>query len=900
MNELTLNSVAESISQSLNFSLSRQYLDAPLDEARYMQPVALTGGSKGFLPVFARLDQVGAPFGAGAQPFVALQTALAACHNPGRHTLAFLVHSDGRSYRIYLGVRPKQEEEVGEPAEMFIDQLGQFLRGNWPGTRLTRCDFASEVEPRLGTALGGKGQRPWVTALTGIPSLKSGDQPGYPQSLDRLLRGLRGRPFTYLILAEPMSEAAVNDIIRNCRDLLGQVHLMTRLSLTETRTEGESETIGITRTDGGSESHQTGRTVGESSQRGLNLQFGLGTLANIFPPAIFLAMLGPSFGRSRSSSESESMTHAQSWSESVVKTFGKNSSVARAAGREYINAHAQAAEDQLRAYVARFEQARTLGCWRVGTFFIAEDAQTARHGSAQLRALFGGEKSGFEPIRTHELNTLWSGTSEAARRAQGALAQLRQLPLRLVNPDDSGQSLAHPLGPAFEGLDTPLNTEELALLVNLPRRESPGIPVLATADFTLNPPALSTTSQETEGLVQLGFLLEGGEPTFIPYQISLAALSKHALLTGITGSGKSTTCRRLLQELSQAKMPFLVIEPAKTEYVEWALRWNKSLPPDSEQRVEVYMPGTSSWRGQPLRELHLNPLDIVWLADEAVPQVLAHADRLKSILNASFPMQEVLPVLLEEALFTTYSLPNKNWLHDPLPGRLGPRPTLSELIDGVPELIRLKGYDKTVTGNLRAALTTRLESLRRGWKKQLFDQPLSTPWAELFDRPVVINLSLMGDDADKAFAMAVLVQFLYEYRQAQQELASAQAKGLRHVTVVEEAHRILLRPTPGTLEQANPQGKVAEMFANALSEIRAYGEGMLIVDQVPARLVPDAIKNTNLKIVHRLVAEDDRDAMASCMTLTPEQKAIINRLRPGQAILFGDQDDMAAWVQITE
>jgi DNA helicase HerA-like ATPase len=142
---------------------------------------------------------------------------------------------------------------------------------------------------------------------------------------------------------------------------------------------------------------------------------------------------------------------------------------------------------------------------------------------------------------------------------------------------------------------------------------------------------------------------------------------------------------------------------------------------------------------------------------------------------------------------------------------------------------------------------------------------------------------------------------LYEYRQVQQETASSEERKsdrLRHLTVIEEAHRLLLRAAPGTLEQANPQAKVAEMFANILSEIRAYGEGLLIADQVPARLVPDAIKNTNLKIVHRLVAADDREAMSACMTLTPEQSAIINRLRLGQAIIYGEQADMASWVQI--
>ena len=150
--------------------------------------------------------------------------------------------------------------------------------------------------------------------------------------------------------------------------------------------------------------------------------------------------------------------------------------------------------------------------------------------------------------------------------------------------------------------------------------------------------------------------------------------------------------------------------------------------------------------------------------------------------------------------------------------------------------------------------------------------------------------------------MSVLLQFLYEYRQAQSDIGEfpSQDNEFKHLTVIEEAHRILRHGQNGTLEQANPQGKVAEMFSNMLSEIRAYGEGLLLVDQVPARLIPDAIKNTNLKIVHRLVANDDRQAMGGCMTLTSAQTELINRLRPGQAIVYGDRDDMAAWVQITK
>ena len=49
----------------------------------------------------------------------------------------------------------------------------------------------------------------------------------------------------------------------------------------------------------------------------------------------------------------------------------------------------------------------------------------------------------------------------------------------------------------------------------------------------------------------------------MPVAIKREVLNKHTFIAGVTGSGKTTTCHKLLKE---AKIPFLVIEPAKTEY----------------------------------------------------------------------------------------------------------------------------------------------------------------------------------------------------------------------------------------------------------------------------------------------------------------------------------------------
>ena len=97
------------------------------------------------------------------------------------------------------------------------------------------------------------------------------------------------------------------------------------------------------------------------------------------------------------------------------------------------------------------------------------------------------------------------------------------------------------------------------------------------------------------------------------------------------------------------------------------------------------------------------------------------------------------------------------------------------------------------------------------------------------------------------------------------------APRLRHLTVIEEAHRLLRQPAQG--EGGGPAAHAVEMFAGLLAEIRAYGEGLVIAEQIPSKLIPDVIKNTAIKIVHRLPAKDDRDAVGATMNLTDEQSS---------------------------
>jgi hypothetical protein len=64
-----------------------------------------------------------------------------------------------------------------------------------------------------------------------------------------------------------------------------------------------------------------------------------------------------------------------------------------------------------------------------------------------------------------------------------------------------------------------------------------------------------------------------------------------------------------------------------------------------------------------------------------------------------------------------------------------------------------------------------------------------------------------------------------------------------------------------------------------LAEIRAFGQSIVIVEQIPTKIVSEAVKNTNLKIMLRLTADDDREYLGSAMNFTDDQKRFVTSLR---------------------
>jgi hypothetical protein len=510
------------------------------------------------------------------------------------------------------------------------------------------------------------------------------------------------------------------------------------------------------------------------------------------------------------------------------------------------------------------------GMWRTAVYLMGDSLSYPRLASV-WRGIFSGEKSQPEPVRVWDL------------KEAGPLAVNWSL-LNDPGPPGPGGFYKHPF--AYQTL---LTSSQLSAYVHMPQLETAGFAIHMVPAFDVVPPAV-----QAQKPIALGSVILNGEQTRNEYKIDPKTLSKHVCVAGVTGAGKTNTVFHLLKELYSAGKPFLVIEPAKREY--------RALlnDPVLGGKLRVYTLGDE--RVSPFR---LNPFEVlpgrVGKGDPPHWPVGQHLDLLRSVFTVSFGMWNPLPHVLEQCLHAVYQ--DRGW--EITSGRnrrlesacdaWAAFPTLSDLLAKVDEVVGSLGYEDKIAADMRAALRTRINSLRAGGKGRMLDVRRSFGVESLLGAPTVLELEGIGDDDDKAFVMGLLFIRLVQYQRA-----LGQSRELRHLMVIEEAHRLLTNVSAqGNPEQADPRGKAVETFASLLSEIRAYGQGIMIADQAPVRLAPDVIKNTNLKIAHRIVSKDDRVALAGAMSMNDQQTEALSTLHTGEAAVFSEGDDAPVLIHVT-
>jgi hypothetical protein len=510
--------------------------------------------------------------------------------------------------------------------------------------------------------------------------------------------------------------------------------------------------------------------------------------------------------------------------------------------RRYEEEHARFEADRAQRRLAELDTYREAGLWNVR---VLVGAATELELQLISPLLVGSVDLQAHPYRL--------------RCAEGAQEFADVLAAKLADPVDGSQ------------VPFAATAGALAALTGLPRQEVPGLRVLQPGYFDV------TSEVGGEQAIELGEILDFQDRPVGPLRVPLATLNRHTLVTGATGAGKSQTVRHMLEQLSRAGVGWLAIEPVKSEYAAMAARLGRAgqvtlINPADPQSV---------------------PLSVNPLAPEPGYPVQAHIDMVRALFLAAFDAREPFPQIMSQALQRAYT--ECGW-----DTQTGTSLTKTDVPPTVPTLARLQaaalaviedvGYGPELQADVRGFVDVRLRSLRTGSAGRFFEGGHPVDVGQLLGRNVVIALEDVANDEDKAFLIGTLLIRIIEHLRLRRK--GTGGEGLRHVIVLEEAHRLLRAGREGA------SGHAVELFASMLAEIRAYGEGIVIAEQIPAKLVPDVVKNTALKVLHRLPASDDRQLVGAAMNLDDNQSRQVVSMLPGEAAVFADGMDRPLRIRV--
>lgn len=787
----------------------------------------------------------------------------------------YVIESSENGIDLYLGTSKNSKE--------FLDNT---FSGIYSGSQ-TQLD----KKPKFEDAKYSK-------AMLGIPSLKRDSDKKYNQSLEKILFPMQNKSFRIVIVAESYDNRTIKEIISNYQTLGNELHKLVKQSKNIQDSSSNSE--GVTLTIGSSESNTEGSSESYSKTKGSSDKATSSKVGSMLSTAIGtgigFAIAGPAgaaagaaaggfigsnlFAKTINESETHSTTTNKSRTNSLNESTSTNQNTTKTNTLgitfDEINKSAEYCENLIDKYIERFQKGLNHGMWNTSLYIQSDDNTTLSELEHTLKSVYSGDETYFEAIRFSEnLN-------------DNKNIKIENLPMLYFD-----KIFKHPIHNSFSGFSSAINSEELSILSALPNNDIDGISVSKVSSF-----GLTQAKIDKHNSIEIGNVLNKKKYTNQRFKLSLDGLNSHLFVSGITGGGKSNTIKGILENLQNntnldKKIPFLVIEPAKSEYKHLL----KKIP-----NLQIFRPGAKDdiFRFNPfIFEHNRKPNHPITLTK--------HVDMLKTTFSAAFPMYGPMPYILEEAIHKIYE--KKGWSFETqdnpyftdLNGADYDRksllfPNMEDLKEAVIEVVDDAGYYQDLQNNIKAALKTRINNLTIAVKGKIFNSRHSFDSKLLFETPTIIELSNIVDDEEKAFLMGLILNKLYSYKEEK-----GQSKSLNHITVIEEAHRLLPNISlDKSGEEASSRAKSIETFTNILAEIRAYGEGIIIADQIASKLNRDVIKNTNIKIIHRTMDYEDREIVGKAINLSDEQILDIAELKSGEAIVHNRDIHQAFMVKVDE
>lgn len=779
----------------------------------------------------------------------------------------YLIVGDSKGVSFYAGVA-KDMSYKGE-LELDIDDIGKrvlkpSIEGNFRGSKVLEVEKGQKAE-----LVSKIDKMKRFAKVSGIPSVYK-DKEDF-QGIDRLIDIMSGDEFALVVLAKPMSNKAIADIEKVLFDAYNNIAPMMKTSVQQS--DGSSISSSTSATKGSSISG--GTNYSESNQKGKNTSKGT---TNTEGYSSSYSGNNSSSATSESAGENSSFTKTTGTSQtkSENESFNKSESISKNQGSNLSFEFTNKMASELTKYIdevllKRINYGKNKGLFDSCIYLMSnEKGNLTKLGNA-IRAIFSGDESNKSPLVLCNLNT------EKDINEIKCIKNF-QIPKIILVENTNAVISRSLLSQNLSSQSCWMSANELSVIATLPKKEVVGLSLKEEVEFGLN---VKKQISDTESIF-LGNMVQSGKELNQKIFIDKAWLDKHIFIAGVTGSGKTTTCQRILKS---AKLPFLVIEPAKTEY--------RAMLNDMDDLL-IFTLGDE--RVAPFR---INPFE--FFPHESIS---SRVDMIKANIEASFDMEAAIPQIIESALYRCYEeygwdiSTSKNYkFSDPFADGVFAFPTLSDLIRQANIVVEEQGFDERLKKDYIGSINARLQGLLVGSKAFMLNNPRSVDFTDLLEKNVVLELEEVKNGAEKSLIMGFILININEALKVKYKEYKNKGEEFRHITLIEESHRLLSKFTPGD----SPNKKLGvETFADMLAEVRKYGESLIIVDQIPNKLTPEVLKNTNTKIVHKIFAQDDKEAIGNTMALNDEQKEFLSNLETGRAIVSNPNFIKPIQVQIAQ
>ena len=809
--------------------------------------------------------------------------------------VVYLLIGDKAGVRVFFGV--VEEEPLQEKlniSDIGDDILLKSLKGNFRGSTITPITgdelydiygkvFPSELKINSSSSM-------FYRTMDGVPGLTKDKEAKSFQGMDRLIDAMQGDEFALMILAKPMDCHGwqMTNIERNLDEIYRKLAWASKCQYQYSENASTNKSMSVSHgvSDGVTEAVNNSKSQNDTSS------------------------WNDSIAKTRSS---KSVTEQGGWSqqnglsvgESVSANIGTSQQFSRqdgtqdgsnkSWGNEIVSKHIQGWLKYFDELIyPRLDRSKGGGLYVVSTLLASTSLPVLTKLSNVMRAVYAGTEGNMVPFRDEPLQPGSAKWNSLAKLKQPIWENISHGGGDKKDGIKNDREFAYArskcaCGPAADGNEefydgTWMSSAVLSHLAGLPQKEVIGVKLREEVEFGLNIEPVKAD----EEIVELGRLVQSGEvKDGMSVFLKKSEFDRHMFVAGVTGSGKTTTCQQLLCDCVKEngkrkecdRTHFLVIEPAKTEYR--SLVGSKFLQGDSNDLL-VFTLGDEI-NGAPFR---LNPLE--FSEGEAIS---SRVDMLMASMEAAFDMEAAIPQILESAIYRAYEdygwdkHTNQNKFY---PGRKAFEPgvyafpCLSDVVRIAIKCVDdlFPGQDKRLHDEYAGSIRARLGGLLVGAKGQMLDCKRSMNFDELLNHNVVLELEEIRNGQQKALIIGfVLTNLLVAIKRKFDKTG----RKIGHITLIEEAHRLMSRYLPGD----DPNKRLAvETFADMLAEVRKYGESIIIADQIPNKLTPDVLKNTNIKIVHRIFAQDDRDEIGATMSLSDDQKNFLPRLKIGHAVAF--------------